>query len=152
MSAVPIIDEQDIGLLTQYNFMPVYASGAGYQQVYDPKMQKTLLLHRVIAGAGKGDIVDHVNRNKLDCRRANLRLVTKSQNTLNAPKREGTSSIYRGVTKTKSGTWTANFKMKGLGSYKTEAEAAKAYDDAVIRDGNADYVPLNFAEGVPCQH
>lgn len=50
-----------------------YASAAGGRE----------LLHRVIMGAAKGDVVDHVNGDRLDCRRANLRLVTTSLNALN---------------------------------------------------------------------
>lgn len=148
--SVPVIDEQDIWLLTRYSFLPVYKSSSGYQMIYDPESQKVMLLHRVIAGAKKGDVVDHINRNKLDNRRSNLRLVTQSQNTFNSPKRKGTKSIYRGVTKSKSGTWVANYRMRHIGCFKTEIEAARAYDATVLADGNADYVPLNFKEAASC--
>ena len=40
-------------------------------------------LHRILIGAKKGEIVDHINRNKLDNRIENLRIVTQSQNNLN---------------------------------------------------------------------
>lgn len=41
------------------------------------------LLHRMILQVPPGVEVDHINHDKLDCRKANLRLVTRSQNNQN---------------------------------------------------------------------
>lgn len=54
-------------------------------------------LHRIIVGAKKGEIVDHVNRNKLDNRRANLRITTHRENRLNAKVYSSSTSLVNGV-------------------------------------------------------
>ena len=148
--AIPIIDEQDIGLLTEFNFFPVYDSGPGYVQVYSYAEKRQMLLHRVITGAKPGQKVDHINRVRHDCRRANLRIATDSQNTFNSTKREGTTSIYRGVTLDRRGRWIANYRERHVGSFALEEDAARAYDTAVIADGNTSFVPLNFPEEQQC--
>lgn len=87
-------------------------------------------LHREIAGATAGQDVDHINRDRLDCRRANLRLVTRGENLQNVTARPGTSE-HRGVS-WHAGTqrWRACVKAAGrqhhLGLFDSEEEAAAA--------------------------
>lgn len=103
----------------------------------------TLSLHRFIYGRMSGGNyyqdtsidIDHVNRNKLDNTRTNLRLATRSQNNFNGEKRGGTSK-YKGVHYSNShGKWIANitvfYKNIYLGIYACEESAAYAYDVAV---------------------
>lgn len=97
-------------------------------------------LHRLIAGAGTGELVDHINQNLLDNRTCNLRIATKKLNAANRGadrRRLGTSSRHKGVSWRKSrGCWGAyihvNGKTKYLGSYKTEQQAATAYNTAAL--------------------
>lgn len=44
---------------------------------------RTILLHREIMGAQKGQTIDHIDRNTLDCRKRNLRFATQQQNSFN---------------------------------------------------------------------
>src|SRR5947207_11359132 len=60
----------------------------------DGKM-KSVLMHRFIMDAQKGQIVDHTNQHKIDNRCANLCFVTRGQNAQNVPLKFGTS-VYRG--------------------------------------------------------
>lgn len=90
-----------------------------------------LFMHRLITNAPKGLCVDHINRDSLDNRKCNLRLVTHQENMMNYGSKKGASK-YKGVVRTKEGRWTASIMCKGksynLGTYKEEEDAAKAYN------------------------
>lgn len=65
---------------------------------------KSILLHRLIMNAKKGDIIDHKNHNTLDNRRENLRITKQNQNTKHRKgKNKNNSSGYRNVSKV--GNW-----------------------------------------------
>jgi hypothetical protein len=92
-------------------------------------------------------MVDHINRDTLDNRRANLRFCNKRQNSANSKKRRGTKSIYRGVSwNARSPHWRIDIKAAD-GSrirrgFKSEVEAAKAYNElAPVHYG--DFAHLN---------
>lgn len=92
-----------------------------------------VLLHRFILGLTSADNVqvDHINRNKLDNRRVNLRLVTPIENSRNRPSVAGSSSRHRGVTwHRKAGRWQASAMVDGrsfhLGLFVDEDDAADA--------------------------
>lgn len=92
----------------------------------------TIYLHREVLGLERGDGLeaDHVNRDRLDNRRANLRATTRRENGQNLPSQAGTSR-HRGVCLDRaSGKWTAQVKLDGrkrhLGYFSTEDQAAAA--------------------------
>ena len=70
------------------------------------KSPQTLMLHRAVLRLEPGDrrIVDHINGDPLDCRKANLRIVTHSQNQLNGRIKRRGSSRYRCVC-SRRGKW-----------------------------------------------
>lgn len=90
----------------------------------------------------KNFLVDHINNDKLDCRRSNLRLATRSDNEANKKKRRGkTSSKYKGVSLMKNikkkpwrATLTFEKKQIALGTFATEREAAIAYNTAALEN------------------
>ena len=99
----------------------------------EPEGGVLLLLHRIIARAPHGVLVDHANRKRTDNRRRNLRPATHSQNSANRTgKQKPTSSRFRGVTLHPCGKWQAFAKHRDtahyLGLFATEEEAAEAYN------------------------
>lgn len=101
----------------------------------------TIRLHRFIMGITDPKIyVDHKDHDGLNCTRANLRICTMRQNLGNKRKtRRKTSSSYKGVHQMKdSKRWRAQIgmgqgkKIRFLGSFATEVDAARAYDKAAL--------------------
>lgn len=91
-------------------------------------------LHRELTNAPRGLVVDHINGDTLDNRRANLRVCEQRQNLWNGrPHRDG-SSRYRGVSRMRrSGTWRAQIQGKHLGFFRSEEDAARAYNVAAVQ-------------------
>lgn len=94
-------------------------------------------LHRIVMGAEKGEVVDHINKNPLDCRRENLRIVSQTENRYNCTVRQNkTGSTFKGVFFDKrkvSKPFYSCIRKKGekaiyCGSFTTELEAAQAYE------------------------
>ena len=113
------------------------AQGYVIVHVFDLVRKKSMLfsLHRMVARATDGVLVDHVRGNLLDCRRCALRWATASQNSANRrDDRTGRSSRFRGVTWHRSGRWQAQLKHREvnryLGLFKEEIQAALAYNQA----------------------
>lgn len=96
---------------------------------------KSIFLHRLILGPPPDVYIDHINRNRLDNRRANLRWATKSQNSVNSGLCRKNNTGYKGVSFHKiRHKYRARIKVFGsekhLGLYNTPQEAAIAYNDA----------------------
>ena len=87
------------------------------------------LFHKKVTNT-KNEIVDHINRNKLDNRKCNLRITNQKVNGINSKLNSRNTSGYKGVRLNKHGSWvasiTVNRKNIYLGSYKTKDEAIKA--------------------------
>ena len=105
-------------------------------------------LHRSVIQAPDGWQVDHINHNKLDCRRANLRLCTHGQNITNRSSQARSTSQYKGVHFTKN-RWQATIQVNGksiyLGRFTDEVDAALAYD-AAARICHGEFAWLNFSD------
>jgi len=96
---------------------------------------KFLRLHRVILDAPPGVEVDHINRNRLDNRRSNLRLATDGENARNCKRNTRNTSGYKGVHfDDRVRRWGASVVLDGraywMGLFDTPEQAAFAYDFA----------------------
>ena len=95
--------------------------------------RKILYLHKAIMPAPEGYDIDHINRDKLDNRKVNLRICSRSENLHNQGLRRNNKSGHKGVYFRKDNKkWVAqigiNGKNKNLGSYLTFNEAVRIYE------------------------
>lgn len=103
-----------------------YASGANAEN-------KIVIFHKQVMGENGEYIVDHINRNRLDNRKCNLRFATYAQNTWNKGMVKTNTSGAVGVYK-HGKKWqvriTVNHKKMHLGAYETFEEAVKVRKEA----------------------
>lgn len=147
-----LVDEEDLGNLSAYSWCATGKDGRLYaQRSYRDASGKIIkvAMHRMITGAAKGMVVDHINGNPLDNRRSNLRVVTNQENTWNRRPRGATG--LNGVRANK-GRWNAQVAPHGieisLGTFGTKEEAAAAYDVAA----SAVYGDKAYLNGITLSH
>jgi hypothetical protein len=120
-----LLDKEDYKGLER---MKLTISSTGYARV----AKTGSYLHRLIMGCPEGKLVDHINRDKLDNRKFNLRVCDSRENNRN---RKQTKGKYKGVYRSENG-WiaqiTAGEKRLHIGSFDTEEEAALAYNEKAV--------------------
>lgn len=128
-----LIDDEDFNLVSNYNW---HFNESGYARTSTPKK---LYMHRLILGAQKGQICDHINGNRLDNRQSNLRFCNQSENRKNQGLRSNNRSGYKGVSWAKEKKkWTVRIRINGkakyLGYYIDKVEAAKVYNKYALEN------------------
>lgn len=134
---VPIlISQEDFSLLVGMRWY-INAEGYAYTSTKIDGRWRSVLMHRLIMGLPLGDKrqIDHVNGNRLDNTRTNLRLCNTKQNQANRGKNSNNTSGYKGVRWDRvRGMWIATIGVDGrdikLGAFFTSDEARRAYADA----------------------
>lgn len=126
-----LLNKEDLKRFGRFRW---FLSTNGYAQ--RPSKRSNVFLHREILKCPPSLEVDHKNREKLDNRRRNLRIVTRKMNMLNRGLQKNNSSGFKGVT-FQQGSWKAQLGVNGkhicLGCYKSKQQAAKAYNRAVLK-------------------
>ena len=134
-NSIALISNSDLEIILQFIW---YLSKDGYPVTYstDDKSiiyKNGLKMHKLlIQDIQKGYVIDHINRNKLDNRRNNLRICTQKQNSYNTSKSINSINNYKGVRQQTNTLWTAivtkDKKIYKIKDILTDKEAAIIYD------------------------
>jgi len=130
VSSYALVDPEDFD---KFGSMAWHEGTIGYvtSSVVRGGRRMLVTLHREVMGLDRGDkeLVDHINRNKLDNRRSNLRIVNPVVSLQNTSSRKGSKSRFRGVYRYR-GKWVAaaqlNKKSYHIGTFEDELDAGKA--------------------------
>lgn len=138
---VAIVDFDDYEYLSQWKWR--FHKGYAVRSVFigksnNKKKYNIIHMHRLINNTPDGILTDHINGDKLDNRKANLRNCNKAQNRANSKKNLLLTSKYKGVSFLKrDNNFIARIKVGKkifhLGSSKDEKEMAKLYNEAAIK-------------------
>jgi hypothetical protein len=127
-----LIDEDDFELVSKHRW---YLSKKGYAYT-----APSVRIHRLIMRPASHLQIDHINHNKLDNRKSNLRICTGEENARNCPISIRNTSGFKGVSSSLQNRyriWRAriffNKKEINIGSYKTKEEAAEAYNKMALK-------------------
>ena len=149
-----IVDNADFDELVRYKWFAKKIGRTFYaernERIHGGVQRKqTVCMHRQVLGMPAGKVVDHINHNGLDNRRANLRIVTRAQNSWHNRKYRGDfTSQYKGVSwENGRGRWRAkiayNRRNVFIGYFDDEVSAARAYD-AKAKELFGEYAILNI--------
>lgn len=117
-----LIDENSLPLISSIKKWYLHSGG------YAASWGCAIMMHRLILPTEKGYYVDHINGNRLDNRRANLRVLSAAENSRYRTRvNKNNTSGFRGVFRTEDNTFNAYVFHEGkkinLGTYKTFEEA-----------------------------
>lgn len=152
---VATIDAEDFEMISQYKWCANKRKhrwyAVGYVRGSSKTKAKLVYMHRLIAKAETGYDVDHIDGNGLNNTKSNLRSATRSQNMQNERNLRGGTSIYKGVYfNAKRNRWIVEMKIetkkKHIGQFKTELEAARAYNLNALKH-YGEFARLNLFEG-----
>lgn len=148
-----IVDAEDYERVSPFRWRAYIRRGRVNSVIRDRQPDNPhIVLSRFIMDAPVGVIVDHIDRNVLDCRKENLRNVTRQQNAQNSIARRGGISRYKGVSPCRLRAfpevhWQAAIALDGtrrlIGYFCLEQDAAEAWDETA-RLYHGEYGRYNF--------
>lgn len=119
-----LVDDEDFKALNQWKW---HISNRGYAKKSASVGERQM--HVIVNKTPKGLVTDHINGNRLDNQKYNLRSITRSENCFG---QTGRKSGYKGVRLISSGRFSARLTHHGkeyhIGVFDTELEAAIAYN------------------------
>lgn len=132
-----VIDNLDFDLISKYKWRYGFGGmGGEYAVTGNGKGSPTIRMHRLILGAKKGQIIDHVDGNGLNNMRKNLRIVSSLESSQN-------KGIYKNNTVGQKGVYLHRGKFEArimvndkriyLGRFDTAKEAGVVYRQAELK-------------------
>lgn len=123
-----LLDQEDA---LRFVGLSIFLGSNGYLRVDSRSWKGEKYLHRLVTGASSGEFVDHINGNKLDNRKCNLRICTHAENMRNQKVRKDCKTGVVGVRWDKNRMrWSAqisvNNKTIPLGRFDSFEEAMTA--------------------------
>lgn len=127
-----LVDNEDYAELSKYKW---YLNDNGYAA--KSQKQPTRYMHKLVFGHQTLPHIDHINRNKLDNRKSNLRECTISENMANQSIRSDNKSGYKGISwDSKKNKWFActrkNKKTIYIGRYKNINDAIREHEKVFL--------------------
>jgi hypothetical protein len=144
-----LVDDSDYPYFIQFKYF--YNGGYAARVLpRDGKKQKQVKMHNEIMNPPPGFQVDHVDGNRLNNQRSNLRNCTQTQNNRNRSMSRNNTSGYRGVCwNCGRGMWQATIrvleKREFLGYFPVPEDAARVWDKAAIKY-RGEFARLNFPD------
>lgn len=143
-----LVDDRDFLSLSQHQWS---LDGTGHAHGWDGKAKRFVKMHRKILDAPCGMCVDHINGDKLNNQRHNLRLCTHSQNSANRTHPPQGKSGYYGVYWHKGKRkWqariTKDYRDISIGYFERAEDAAFARDIKAA-ELFGEFATLNFPGG-----
>lgn len=127
-----IVDDEDVERIYPFRWIVLGGSSSIVRCVYIDKHTSYIPLANEVLKDYSKQIYDHIDRDKFNNKRDNLRPCTRQQNCFNTAKHKHSVSKYKGVTPRKD-MWraqiTKDYKKYHIGTYCTEEEAALAYNE-----------------------
>ena len=133
---VAIVDDADFKYLNQFKWY--YCQGyAVRDDTLENGKKIKILMHREVLQPKHELHTDHINQDKLDNRRSNLRECTPAQNNMNRGVQKNNTSGFKGVSWHKTNKkWYARIRIdrrrKHLGCFVSKEAAAVTYNNAAL--------------------
>lgn len=130
-----IVDDEDFEKINQHKWH--FSHGYAIRDAGRRKNKKHIWMHRLLNNTPDNLITDHINRNKLDNRKCNLRTVDWHKNGTNRGLNKNNTSGYKGIIWRKDNKkWQSrikfNYKQIYLGCFNNIKDAIKARRKAEI--------------------
>lgn len=141
-----LVDDEDFDRLSAHKWNS-HSGGYAVRQEgnYYKGTRKIIYMHQEVMGQ---KFIDHINHDKLDNQKKNLRVASKAQNTANIGLISTNTTGYRGVSKHRNSFHAyiaINKKRINIGYFKTALEAAKARD-VMAKKLYGEFAYLNLKE------
>lgn len=152
---VALCSDEDHEMLSKYRFHFDGSYPRAYVKGSYKTKQKQVRMHQLIMPCEPGFMIDHIDGNKLNNTRENLRIVDVYQNSQNSKKKRSakTTSEYKGVSwHSERKKWRSEIAVDNqrafIGLYDDEEECARASDSACLFY-HGEFAVTNFKDSVP---
>jgi len=131
---ITLVDNKDFNWINQWKWHYNHGYAMRKEWLYNRKKYRTVYMHRLINDTESELETDHINRDKLDNRRKNLRSVSKSVNQSNKGIQKNNTSGFTGIFFEKQrNKWrirlSMNKKRVNFGSFKDLESAVSCYKE-----------------------